>query len=114
VHVDNLDRISQWQHGTCTVDRHSVRVLMVQKLQRMMEPNGSRYSESQEGLLKVVASLGAALTTPSAQMLLLGMLIARLGNGCARMQATVASLLEGAIAVQFLECDVMLQYYIII
>lgn len=73
-------------------------VLLLQKLQRMMEPSGSRYSESQEGLLKVVAALGTTLTTAKAQMLLLGMLIARLGDGCARMRAAVASLLEGASA----------------
>jgi hypothetical protein len=73
-------------------------MLLLQKLQRMMEPSGSRYSESQEGLLKVVAALGTTLTTAKAQMLLLGMLIARLGDSCARMRAAVASLLEGASA----------------
>ena len=70
----------------------------------MTEPSGSRYSESQEGLLRVVAALGTTLTTAKSQMLLLGMLIARLGDGCARMRATVASLLQGAIAISIHKC----------
>ncbi len=60
-----------------------------------MLETGRPSSDTREGLLRLLAAVGGCLTSPSAQLLLMAVLLGSLDDGSAVVRASVAEVLEG-------------------